>query len=173
MSQAAVLTGTFEHLRTGMGLNAGEIGMEPPGGAPPPVRAQLYLAVTVRGVRNTGEVNSELINEWHTVEVVIFKNSQLHPADRQHTMYLDKIRGLEVLSDQVVALLHGDNELRVLCSDKLEAEPEFKTPLFYLDRGDVEYVAAEDSAEPATWMVQRCRFEGLRRYRKRAHLIPG
>lgn len=173
MSQAAALQGTFEHLQSGLGLNAGEIGMEPPGGAPPPVRADLYVAVTVRGVTNTGERNASFINEWHTVEVVVFKNSQVYPLDRQHTMYLEKIRGVEVLSDRVVALLHGREEHRTICNTKLEDEPEFKTPLFYLDRADIEYIAAADSnsADTATWMLQRCRFEGLRRYRKLAHLI--
>ncbi len=170
MSQAVILQGIFDYLAEKLDLNEGEFGIEPPGEEPPPVYSDVYVSVTITGVTNQGEPSSEYINEWHGIEIVVFKNSQLHPDDRQALVFSQNNRGVDALADKVVASVHGIQELRIQCSQLLDEGQEFSQPLFFSGRDKTEYRAGHGD-NPKTWMLQRVRFEGLRRYRTRAQLL--
>lgn len=168
MSQSAILSALFEYLRERVGVKAGEIGIEPPDSSPPPIVTDRYIAVTVRGVQNTGDrfENESHINEWHTVEVVVFLASQLWPEDRHDTAFIRKVMGIDQYADKIIAAIHGRHELRIAASDKLDTEPAFASPLFYVGSDPLEYRSGlGETANLPTWMVQRVRFEGLRRMR--------
>jgi len=172
MSQAVILQGVFDYLVEKLDLNEGEFGIEPPRGNPPPVHTNVYVAVTIKGMTNQGEPSSEYINEWHAVEIVVFKNTQVYPDDRQDIVFSENNRGIDALADKVVASVNGIEDLRIQCSQLLDEGQEFSEPLYLSGRDETEYVAGEDDAGAIqTWMLQRVRFEGLRRYRTRAQLV--
>lgn len=178
MSVDAWVIATVDHLRTqlvagshvpgGAGKAKFYIDIQP-GGHPPAICGEYYIAVDEAGTTN--KLVDSGLSEIYRMDIWISKRTGQFAADRYGDMYRNNARSLRLLERAVIVAIHNNHTLRVAVNTELSAPDADEgdvclNPMWFVSRDPTRFAGpdwAGSQKDQDTFLVRQLHFAGGRR----------